>query len=100
MLDEHQEVVPAEKMVAFAFAFAAWSIEDCLDMPKEVMINVRSRNKRLGKENVLSPIPDETGGVLSLDTPELESHCLVLFVAYTSELDQSSSSHTCHSSIP
>jgi len=26
-------------------------------------------------------------GVSSLDTPELESHCLVMFVAYTSKLN-------------
>ena len=30
---------------------------------------------------------EKVGGVSSLDTPELESHCLVMFVAYTSELD-------------
>lgn len=45
-LDERQEVIPAEKMAAFAFTFAAWSIEDCIDEPKEAMINVRSRNKQ------------------------------------------------------
>ena len=44
-LDERQEVAPAEKMAAFTFA--AWSIEDCLEEPKEVLINIRSRNKRL-----------------------------------------------------
>ena len=46
MLDERQEVIPAEKMAAFAFTFAAWSIEDCIEEPKEAMINVRSRNKQ------------------------------------------------------
>ena len=49
-LDERQEVMPAEKMAAFAYSFAAWSIEDCLDTPKEVLINVRSRNKKLETE--------------------------------------------------
>ena len=43
-LDERQDVTPVEKMAAFSFA--AWSIKDCLEEPKEVMINVRSRNKR------------------------------------------------------
>lgn len=43
-LDERQDIVPAEKMAAFTFA--AWSIEDCLDEPREVIINVRSRNKK------------------------------------------------------
>jgi hypothetical protein len=44
-LDVRQEVEhPAERMAAYSFA--AWSIEDCLDTPREVMINVRSRNKR------------------------------------------------------
>ena len=42
-LGESQEVAPAEKMAAFTFA--AWSIEDCIEEPKEVLINVRSRNK-------------------------------------------------------
>ena len=37
-------------MAAFAFSFAAWSIEDCLDTPKEVLINVRLRNKRSDME--------------------------------------------------
>ena len=41
-LDKRQEVSPVEKMAAFAFTFAAWSIEDCIDKPKEVMINIRS----------------------------------------------------------
>ena len=48
-LDERQEIIPAEKMAAFTFA--AWSIEDCLDEPKEVLINVRSRNKKLSGTN-------------------------------------------------
>lgn len=39
LLDMRQEVEgPAAKMAAYSFA--AWSIEDCLDPPKEVMINV------------------------------------------------------------
>ena len=42
-LDECQEVKPAKKMAALTFA--AWSIEDCLDEPREVLINIRSRNK-------------------------------------------------------
>ena len=60
-LDEHQEVVPAEKMAAFAFTFAAWSIEDCLDTPKEVMINVRSRNKRSELETEALSDPNVIG---------------------------------------
>ena len=44
-LDERQDVTPAEKFAAFTFG--AWSIEDCLEEPKEAMINVRSRNKRI-----------------------------------------------------
>ena len=52
-LDERQEVAPAQKMAAFAFTFAAWSIEDCLDEPKEVMINVRSRNKKIEDEDTV-----------------------------------------------
>ena len=44
-LDVRQEVSgPAERMAAYSFA--AWSIEDCLDPPKEVLINMRSRNSR------------------------------------------------------
>ena len=43
-LDKRQDVTLAKKMAAFSFA--AWSIKDCLEEPKEVMINVRSRNKR------------------------------------------------------
>jgi len=48
-LDERQEIIPAEKMAAFTFA--AWSIKDCLDELKEVLINVRSRNKKLSGTN-------------------------------------------------
>ena len=62
-LDERQEVALAEKMVAFAFSFAAWSIEDCLDEPKEVMINVRSRNKKLEAGNEPSSSSIETRSV-------------------------------------
>ena len=47
-LDESQEAVPAEKMAAFTFA--AWSIEDCVEEPREVLLNVRSRNKNLFDE--------------------------------------------------
>jgi len=54
-LDEHQEVTPAEKMAVFAFTFAAWSIEDCLDEAKEAMINMRSRNKRSESEDKRRP---------------------------------------------
>ena len=44
-LDVRQEVGgPAEKMAAYTFT--AWSIEDCLYPPKEVLINVRSRNRK------------------------------------------------------
>lgn len=52
-LDECQEVAPAEKMAAFTFA--AWLIKDCLDEPKEALINVRLRNKKLpnGEDVVL-----------------------------------------------
>jgi len=50
-LDERQEITPTEKMAAFAFTFTAWSIKDCMEEPKEAMINVRSRNKRSGLEN-------------------------------------------------
>jgi len=43
-----------------ALTFAAWSIEDCLEEPKEVLINVRSRTKRLsGKDEA---IKDATKG--------------------------------------
>ena len=68
-LDERQEVLPAEKMAAFAFAFAAWSIEDCLDTPKEAMINVRSRNKRSDTGDEPSPGPETD----ELDTLETSS---------------------------
>ena len=52
-LDTRQEVSsPAEKMAAYSFA--VWSIEDCLDPPKEAMINVRSCNKR--ESDTLQPI--------------------------------------------
>jgi len=43
-LDERQDVTLVKKMAAFSFV--AWSIKNCLEEPKEVMINVRSRNKR------------------------------------------------------
>jgi len=44
-LDIRQEVEhPAERMAVYSFI--AWLIEDCMDTPKEVMINVHSRNKK------------------------------------------------------
>ena len=67
MLDERQEVVPAEKMAAFAFTFAAWSIEDCLNEPKEAMINVRSRNKRDAPED--EPLVGSAKGGVRLEQP-------------------------------
>lgn len=74
-LDERQEVTPAQKMAAFAFTFAAWSIEDCLDEPKEAMINVRSRNKDVEIEDVVPHVLNEDGnGNLSVDQgSQLES---------------------------
>jgi len=49
-------------MAAFAFTFAAWLIEDCLDTPKEVMINVWLRNKRLESETELLTNSSEASG--------------------------------------
>ena len=47
-LDVRQEVsVPAEKMATYLFT--AWSIEDCLNPPKEVLINMQSRNSRINE---------------------------------------------------
>lgn len=57
-LDVRQEIAgPAEKMAVYSFA--AWSIEDCLDFPKEAMINVWSRNKRDEEITQLSELPVE-----------------------------------------
>ena len=58
-LDENQEVTPAVKMPAFTFA--AWSIEDCVEEPKEVLINVRSRNKGLSDSDDVQSL--KVGGV-------------------------------------
>jgi len=70
-LDKRQEVTPAEKMAAFTFTFAAWSIEDCLDTPKEVMINVQSRNKRLGLETEsLTGLNGVSGSKESVPNPD------------------------------
>ena len=80
-LDERQEVAPAGKMAAFAFTFAAWSIEDCVNEPKEAMINVRSRNKKTGPNDELPPnssddkeadTPDKSQGG-GLETEELDT---------------------------
>lgn len=70
-LDERQEVTSAEKMAAFAFR--AWSIEDCVDEPKEVMINVRSRTK--GSANTLNEqaTTDHLGDTADDDTEELDT---------------------------
>ena len=77
-LDERQEVAPAERMAALTFA--AWSIEDCLDEPKEVMINVRSRNKDLVEEEGVIP---PASGSLHGDVGESEElHTLDTTVEY------------------
>ena len=70
-LDERQEVPPAEKMAAFTFA--AWSIEDCLDEPREALINVRSRNKTLAEEETIErtnadAVSEDEGESEELDT--------------------------------
>ena len=75
-LDQGQEVVPVEKMTAFAFTFAAWSIEDCLDESKEAMINVRSRNKKSETHNKLAISLDESqslGQEVVKDADELDT---------------------------
>ena len=66
-LDERQDVIPAEKMAAFSFA--AWSIEDCVEEPREVMINVRSRNKKLSETHEI-PTAEGPIGETTLDESE------------------------------
>ena len=69
-LDERQEVVHAEKMAAYTFA--AWSIEDCMDEPKEVLINVRSRNKNPSEEEVTHLVSSDASQVDS-ESDELDT---------------------------
>ena len=69
-LDERQEVAPAEKMAVFSFA--AWSIEDCLDEPKEVMINVRSRNKKSVEKSKTTVTKDSVGDDIDKEAEELD----------------------------
>ena len=70
-LDERQEVVPAEKMAAVTFA--AWSIEDCLEPPREVLINVRSRNKKLLEPEKITPSKLEDTSVREDESEELHT---------------------------
>ena len=71
MLDECQEVTAAEKMVEFTFA--TWSIEDCLDEPKEVLINVQSRNKKLTDMAEVQPPEVSNDGRSEDDLDELDT---------------------------
>ena len=70
-LDECQEVMPAERMAAFTFA--AWSIEDCLDEPREVLINVQSRNKKLSVMKEVVHLNSIDGGVSDDESEELNT---------------------------
>ena len=70
-LDERQEVTSAARMAAFTFA--AWSIEDCLEEPKEVLINVRSRNKTLSTDEHAEPPTSSDTNADGDDSEELHT---------------------------
>ena len=70
-LGENQEVAPAEKMAVFTFA--AWSIEDCIEEPKEVLINVRSKNKGLTETDESESLKTANGDGVEEGSDELNT---------------------------
>ena len=69
-LDERQDVIPTEKMATFSFT--TWSIEDCVEEPREVMINVRSRNKKLSKTHEIPTTEGPIRETMSDESEELD----------------------------